>query len=126
MKQVFTRKATRVALVGVVAAILAPAAHAKGGAVSHVYAPPPLDAGSAVANPDYVQPARHGAVRPDDRASRGSVHGIQASTVVVSSSGDGFDWGDASIGAAGVFVVALLGAGSAVVLRRNRHRAASA
>jgi len=126
MKHVFTSKLSRIALTAGIAAVLAPAAYAKGGAVSHVYAPPPLDAGSAVANPDYVQPARHGAVRPDDRASRGSVHGIQASTVVVSSSGDGFDWGDASIGAAGVLVVALMGAGSAVMLRRNRHRAASA
>jgi hypothetical protein len=125
MTQVLTSKVGRLALVAGVAALLAPAAHAQGGAVSHVYAPPPLDAGSAVPNPDYTQAGRSGAVRPDDRANRGLVHG-KSIGAAVSSSGDGFDWGEAGIGAGGALALLLAGAGATITLRRNRRSAASA
>lgn len=127
MKHVFTLKATRIALVVAVAALLAPAAYAKGGAVIHTYASPPLDAGSAVPNPDYFpEVARGGPARPDDRANRAAVHGTRSGSALVQSAGDGFDWGDAGIGAAGAVALALAGVGSAITLRRNRHREASA
>jgi len=126
MKNVFMPKTTRVALVAVAAAILAPAAYAQGGAVSHSYAPPPLDAGSAVPNPDYVQPTQSGPIRPDDRSNRGIVHGSQSTVAVVSSSSDGFDWGKAGIGAAGALALVLAGAGATITLRRTRRNTASA
>ena len=108
------------------ALLLAPAAFAKGGAVSHVYAPPPLDAGSAVPNPDYFSGGKSTGIRPDDRASWGTVHGVGSRIVAVQSEADGFDWGDAGIGAAGAVAIVLVGVGSALTLRRNRHGAATA
>jgi len=99
MKHVITSRVTRIALAAAIAAIVVPTASAQGGAVSHVYAPPPLDAGSAVPNPDYV----------------GS-----------SSAGEGFDWSDAGIGAAGTFAVVVVAAGSALGVQRSRQRTASA
>jgi hypothetical protein len=139
-------KVARITGVVVVAAALAPAAFAKGGAVSHVYAPPPLDAGSAVPNPEYQPKVTasnatlpnpdyfpevgrsldESGQRPDDRASWASVHGAVSRTVVVQSEAEGFDWGDAGIGAAGGFGVVLAGVGSALVLRRNRRHTATA
>src|SRR5207237_1091646 len=84
MKQhAFTSKLSRIAVAVAIGGVLAPAAYAKGGAVSHVYAPPPLDAGSAVANPDYTSQARIGSARPDDRASRATVHGTQPPVAVI-------------------------------------------
>jgi hypothetical protein len=109
------------------ALLLAPAAFAKGGAVSHVYASPPLDAGSAVPNPDYFPGVGTStAIRPDDRASWGTVHGVGSRVVAVQAETDGFDWGDAGIGAAGAVAILLVGVGSTFTLRRNRHGAASA
>ena len=136
MKDLFTSKVARITGVVAVAAVLAPAAYANGGAISHVYAPPPLDAGSAVPNPDYfpeVNVSLH-RQRPDDRASWATVHGAISSaahgtpseSVVVSSSGDGFDWADGGIGAAGMLAVVLLAAGSGLALQRNRRRSATA
>ena len=58
-------------------------------------------------------------------ANRGIVHGKSVSAVV-SSSGDGFDWGEAGIGAAGAIALALAGAGVTITLRRNRRSTASA
>ena len=96
--------------------ILAPAANAKGGATARTYAPPPLDAGSALPNPDYTIEA----VRPDDRATRAIVHGdAQPVGRAVRSTGDGFNWGDAGIGAAGTIVFVLIGISPILVLRRN-------
>jgi hypothetical protein len=80
------------------ALLLASAAYAKGGAVIHHYAPPPLDAGSALPNPDYLPQVR--------------------------SSGSGFDWADAGIGAAGGFGVIVAATGCAVVLRSRRRNLA--
>src|SRR3989442_12355267 len=106
MKQyAFTSKVGRIAVAVAIAGVLAPAAFAKGGAVSHVYAPPPLDAGSAVPNPDYASGVRIGSARPGDRASRATVHGIQPLTAIVRSTPDGFDWGDARIVPPRVFTV---------------------
>ena len=117
-------KVARITGIVVIAAALAPAAFAKGGAVSHVYAPPPLDAGSAVPNPDYFpevgRSLQTGGQRPDDRASWATVHGTGSGTVLVQSEADGFDWGDAGIGAAGVLAITLAG-GCTIVLRRNRR-----
>ena len=126
MKHVITSRVTRIALAAAIAAIVVPTASAQGGAVSHVYAPPPLDAGSAVPNPDYVQQFRSGPVRPDDRASRAIVHGTSSAIVGSSSAGEGFDWSDAGIGAAGTFAVVVVAAGSALGVQRSRQRTASA
>jgi hypothetical protein len=106
---------------------LASAAYAKGGAVIHHYAPPPLDAGSALPNPDYLPHVRPSTYpRPDDRATRPSVYGSEtAVTVATSTSGDGFDWADAGIGAAGGFGVILVATGSAVVVRSRRRNLAA-
>ena len=130
MKDLFTSKVARITGVVAVAAVLAPAAYANGGAISHVYAPPPLDAGSAVPNPDYfpeVDASLQGSLqRPDNRASWAAAHGTPSESVVVSSSGDGFDWADGGIGAAGMLAVVLLAAGSGLALQRNRRRSATA
>ena len=170
MKDLFTSKVARITGVVAVAAVLAPAAYANGGAISHVYAPPPLDAGSAVPNPDYFPEVNvslhrqrpddraswatvHGAIssldtgsvipnpdyfpevhaslqgslqRPDNRASWAAAHGTPSESVVVSSSGDGFDWADGGIGAAGMLAVVLLAAGSGLALQRNKRRSATA
>jgi len=80
---------------------LASAAYGKGGATVRTYAPPPLDAGSAVANPDYLPK-------------------------VTPTTGQGFDWADAGIGAAaalGGFIV--VATGSTVVLRSRRRNLAA-
>ena len=97
-----TTAIARLVLVLGLAAILAPAAFAKGGVTVRTFAPPPLDAGSAVPNPDYAR------ISPYARVSRGPV-GTTArhATVVSRSSNGGFDWGDAGIGAGGAFIVAL-------------------
>ena|SRR5437867_672760 len=124
-QHLFTGKLVRTALVVGIAAIFAPVAHAQGGAVSHVYASPPLDAGSSVPNPDYVQKVQTGPLRPDDRANRAIVHGTQTG-IVVRTAGGGFDWSDAGIGAAGTFVVLLVAAGSGLGFQRSRQRTASA
>jgi hypothetical protein len=91
----------RLVLVLALAAILAPAAFAKGGVTVHTYAPPPLDAGSAVPNPDYAR------ISPYARVSRGAIQTEQRHATVVSRATDGFNWGDAGIGAGAAFVVAL-------------------
>jgi hypothetical protein len=44
--------------------------------------------------------------------------------IQVVSTSDGFDWGDASIGAAGAFGLVLLAGGASVVARRHRGAAA--
>jgi hypothetical protein len=44
--------------------------------------------------------------------------------IQVVSTSDGFDWGDASIGAAGAFGLVLLAGGASVVARRHRRAAA--
>jgi hypothetical protein len=97
-----TTAIARLVLVLGLAAILAPAAFAKGGVTVRTFAPPPLDAGSALPNPDYSSQR----VRPDDRADRSLVNG-NGTQLVTRSSGDAFDWGDAGIGAGGAFIVAL-------------------
>ena len=123
MKHVITSRVTRIALAAAIAAIVVPTASAQGGAVSHVYAPPPLDAGSAVPNPDYVQQFRSGPVRPDDRASRAIVHGTSSAIVGSSSAGEGFDWSDAGIGAGAGAGLVLLVVGTSLLVRLGRTEA---
>jgi hypothetical protein len=96
-----TTAIARLVLVLGLAAILAPAALAKGGVTVRTLAPPPLDAGSAVPNPDYA------GISPHARASRGAAQTHVRHVTAVSRSNDGFDWGDAGIGAAAVLVFAL-------------------
>jgi len=153
----FMSKAARIALAIGIAAVVAPTAYASGGAVGHTYAPPPLDAGSAAPNPDYTRrgvivhtyapppldagsavpnpdyafDVRRGPTRPDDRGTRATLHGNQQPvTVGERSTNNGFDWGDAGVGAAGVFAVMILAAGYAIGAgigaRRSRKRLASA
>jgi hypothetical protein len=114
-------------LASAIAVLFASAAYAQGGAVSHHYAPPPLDAGSALPNPDYlpgVRPSNY--PRPDDRATRPSVYGSQTAVKIrAGTSGNGFDWADAGIGAAGGLGVILVATGSAIVLRSRRRSLAA-
>jgi hypothetical protein len=79
---------------------LASAAYAEGGAIVHTYAPPPLDAGSALPNPDYLPK-----VKP--------------------TTGNGFDWGDAGVGAVAALGFIVVVTGSAVVLRSRRRSLAA-
>jgi hypothetical protein len=100
MKYTTTALARLVLVLGL-AAILAPAAFAKGGVTVHTYAPPPLDAGSAVPNPDYDR------ISPYKRVSRGGVYTpVRHAPRVSRSSTGGFDWAEAGIVAGGVLVVA--------------------
>jgi hypothetical protein len=111
-----------------IALSFAPVAYANGGAVSHHYAPPPLDAGSALANPDYLPPVQPQTFpRPDDRATRPSVHGSQtAVNITAGTSATDFNWSDAGIGAAAGFAAVAIATGSALVLRsRKRNLAAT-
>jgi hypothetical protein len=112
-----TTAAARLVLVLGLAAILAPAAFAKGGVTVRTYAPPPLDAGSAVPNPDYDR------ISPYARVSRGSVGTSPRHVTVVSrSDGGGFDWGDAGIGAAGAIVLFLSVLGPVLLVRQAGRR----
>jgi hypothetical protein len=128
MKQLrFTRMLPRLVLTLAVGLLVTPAAFADGGAVSHHYAPPPLDAGSALPNPDYLSPVTPDVVRPDNRASRPTVYGPQPAVgVAPGTTANGFDWADAGIGAAGTLGLALVAMGSAFVLRSRRRSLASA
>jgi hypothetical protein len=94
-------KRTTAALL-IAAAISAPAASAR-----------PLD---RVLPPGTTHDAVTGvADSPIDRSTPPPVQTVQTSS-------DGFDWGDAGIGAAAVFTLLGLGAGSALVSRRSRER----
>jgi hypothetical protein len=73
--------------------------------------------------------------RPIDRVlPPGTAHGVDsrndsfspppAQTVEVSS--DGFDWGDAGIGAAAVFTLLSFGTGALIVSRRSREQRSAA
>jgi hypothetical protein len=112
-----TTAIARLVLVLGLAAILAPAAFATGGGTAHTYAPPPLDAGSALPNPDYVR------ISPYNRVSRGAIDTPTRHVTVVSrSSGDGFDWGDAGIGAGAALAVALCLAPLLLVVRQGGRK----
>jgi hypothetical protein len=118
MKYITTAIARLVLVLGL-AAILAPAALGKGGVTVHTYAPPPLDAGSAVPNPDYAR------ISPYARVSRGAVQTNARHVSAVTRSLDGgFDWGDAGIGAAATVVFVLIGIAPVFLLRQNRRRLA--
>lgn len=90
----------------------------QGGVVSHVYAPPPLDAGSALPNPIYVR-----SIRPDNRADRPLVFGTQRQQVAGTSTSNGFDWGDSAVGAGAALLLVTAGLGTVAVTRRIRVRA---
>jgi hypothetical protein len=133
-----------VAAATAVMAVAAPAAHAAGGAISHRYAPPPLDAGSALPNPVYVHggvvtrvyapppldagsalpnPVYVGAVRLDDRANRPLIYGKQRAPVVrVETTSDGFDWRDGAVGAGAGLMLAAVAVGAVALTHRNRRR----
>jgi hypothetical protein len=94
-------KKTTAALL-VAAAISAPAASAR--PIDRVLPPGTThDAGSRVA---------------DSRIDSTSIPPVQT----VETSSDGFDWGDAGIGAAAVFTLLSLGTGAVLVGRRSRER----
>ena len=94
-------KKTTAALL-VAAAICAPAASAR--PIDRVLPPGTThDAGGAVA---------------DSRIDTSSVPSVQT----VETSSEGFDWGDAGIGAAGMITLLSLGTGGLLVSRRNRER----
>ena len=114
MKYLTTAVARLVLVLGL-AAILAPAAFAKGGVTVRTYAPPPLDAGSAVPNPDYDR------ISPYARVSRGATH-TPARHITAVSGNDGFDWGDAGMGAAGAIVLFLSAAGPVLLVRQAGRR----
>jgi hypothetical protein len=60
---------------------------------------------------------------PSTREAARTAHAIPAPLVVTVAAG-GFDWGDAGIGAAAVFALALLGAGLVVLVRDSRRQKA--
>ena len=95
-----------------------------GGAVSHHYAPAPLDAGSAVPNPDYLPNgwavSRHDASAPLDAGS--AVPNPDYLPSVKVTTGSGFDWGDAGIGAGSTVGLVLIAMGCGFVVSRNRTR----
>jgi hypothetical protein len=124
----FTRLRQRLVLTLALGLLVTPAAYAHGGGVSHHYASPPLDAGSDTPNPDYLPPVSPGSqVRPDNQANRPMVYGPQAAVeIAASTTGNGFDWADAAIGAAGTFGLVVVATGSAFVLRSHRRSPASA
>jgi hypothetical protein len=94
-------KKTTAALL-VAAAICAPAATAR--PIDRVLPPGTThDAGGGVA---------------DSRINTSSVPSVQT----VETSSEGFDWGDAGIGAAGMLTLLSLGTGGLLVSRRNRER----
>jgi hypothetical protein len=80
---------------------------------------------------DFAAPARD--LRPDDRTGIRGVSSSSLSGAISSSSvkaevvriGGGFDWGDASVGAAVVFAGLLLAGGVVVLSRRHRQPATS-
>jgi hypothetical protein len=138
------RRIVATAVVAVVA-VVAPAAHAAGGAVSHSYAPPPLDAGSALPNPVYVHggvvshsyapppldagsalpnPVYVASVRPDDRSNRPLIYGSQREPVLsTSGTSSEFDWADAAVGAGAVLLLLAAAVGAVAVTHRIRLQA---
>ena len=73
-----------------------------------------------------VVATRHGSIRPDDRSPRSPW--LSAPTVAIAptspSARDGFDWGDAAVGAGAGLGVALLAGGVAAAFRlRSPHLA---
>lgn len=99
-------------------AVLAPAAYAKGGVTVRTLAPPPLDAGSAVANPDYAPTG----ISPHGRVSPGPGARHAAGPGPVAPSHDRFDWGDAGIGAAGTLAFIVIGVAPVLLVRLNSRR----
>jgi len=114
----------------VAAALLVPVAQADdwardGIATSGVAGSTHPDNRAAARGPGAIAANVSGAPRPDDRGdARGP--GATLPTVVAVSTGNGFDWSAAVVGAAGGMGAALLLAGCAVLLmaQRNRTRAA--
>ena len=94
-----------------------------------VYSPPSSDSGAAstcteVCSGGGYSTAPHAQLGPAHKTAT-PAHNTTSQSVAASSSaasGDGFDWGDAVIGAGGAVVVLLVGAGGvrAVALRRTR------
>ena len=96
-------KKTTAALL-VATAICAPAASAR-----------PID---RVLPPGTTQKAGDGVRVADSRIDTSSVPSVQT----VETSSEGFDWGDAGIGAAGMLTLLSLGTGGLLVSRRHRER----
>lgn len=100
-----SRWLSRCAIAMALTAIAAPVAQAR-------HASAEADLGTSLAGPIDAATRHHhpDAVAPPAR-------------IVAVARGDGFDWGDAGIGAGGALGAALVVAGSALLLKRNNRRA---
>jgi hypothetical protein len=85
------------------------------GAVISDVAPPPSSIAASAA--DEYQDLRS----PDARDAARDLPRVQSPTSVVEVQSGGFDWGDAGIGAAGVFALFGIAGGSALFLTRRRR-----
>ena len=78
--------------------------------------------------PAGVAPAHDATTQAVAAAGAGYGYGATPGVVVVATPPVGFDWGDAGIGAAAGFALAMLGLGGALAItrrqRRDRHTAA--
>ena len=129
MKHPFTSKVAWVALVLGLAVVLAPAAFAGGGAVSHSYAPAPLDAGSAVPNPDYLPGVVVHTYAPPPLDAGSAVPNPDYTKPVVSidrSDGGGLGfWQELGLAVAGVLALALAFVAAIEVRRLGKRLAAT-
>ena len=109
-----TTAVARLVLVLALAGVLVSTAFAKGGVTVRTSAPPPLDAGSSVPNPDYLRISPYarvsrGAIRPPAQSATRAAHG-------------GFNWGDAGLGAGLGIAFVLIGIAPVLVLRQTHRR----
>jgi uncharacterized iron-regulated membrane protein len=103
-----SRWASRWLLMLALAAITATPAQARHAPAERALATPPvrlIDAATRHHHPESVQPPTR---------------------IVIAARADGFDWGDAGIGASGALGAVLLVGGSALLIKRNDRRAIKA
>jgi hypothetical protein len=77
---------------------------------------PPTHIGHHIARPPTVEP------NPDEQAAIAGVSNPRVTIVRVTTAKSGFDWGDAGIGAAGSFALAMIGLGGVLAISRTRAR----
>jgi hypothetical protein len=119
--QMNTSKRTRIAIAVLAAAVIAPVAPAAANQYApFVDPPPPAHQGEGATQqngPEAVVLRRDG-----DRSTKFVAEASPEATKPAGGSGDGFDWGDAAIGAgAGLLAVALVASGTGAVTGRRRR-----
>ncbi len=116
-----TSKLTRIAIAVLAAGVIAPVAPAAANLYAPFADPPPAAHQGEAANqqngPETVVLRRDG-----DRSTKFVAEASPEATTPAGGSGDGFDWGDAAIGAgAGLLAVALVASGTGAVTGRRRR-----